>query len=103
MIEDEPLLDCFRSPGYCELCHKPCRIREPHHLRAKGANSWARLDIRINLMALGSSQAFQCDCHTRIHNGKVSKAKLLEIVAKREGTTPEAIKAEIDRLLWHKE
>ena len=50
-----------------------------------------QIDIRENLICLGSTLKFQCPCHTLIHAGKIKRDQLLAIVAKREGTTPEAI------------
>lgn len=53
----------------------------------------SRLDIRINLMSL---------CRIPCHNdadGKIPRCSLLEIVAKREGRTPDSIEEEIWRLL----
>jgi hypothetical protein len=57
-----------------------------------------RLDVRINLIALGSSAAFQCQCHTEVHAGTISRADLLLIVAQREGVLQGEIETEIYRL-----
>jgi len=97
IVIDEPMLDLFRGPGRCEGCGKPCRRREPHHIKKRGLGGGSRLDIPINLIALGS--AFDCACHIKAEAGTLPKAKLLEIVAGREGRTPEQVELEIYRLL----
>ncbi len=62
------------------------------------------MDIRENLVALGSTPNFCCRCHTYSHNAhtgnnlRPNRADLLEIAAKREGTTPEAITEKVQRL-----
>jgi hypothetical protein len=38
-------------------------MREPHHVFAKGMGGGGRLDIRWNLVALGSSVLLDCRCH----------------------------------------
>jgi hypothetical protein len=51
-----------------------------------------RIDIRINLCSLGSTRMFECDCHTRSHNGgSPTHGEMLRIIAKREKTTEQAI------------
>ena len=85
IIHDEPLLSSYRTPGRCELCDAPCRVREPHHLWAKGMAGGGQLDIRINLIALGSR--FGCPCHAEIHAGNVPDLAPLAVVADREGVT----------------
>lgn len=92
-IIDEPLLDLFRAPGPCERCLRPQPRREPHHVRAKGMGGGSRLDVRINLVALCTA------CHRFIQGNRQREAGILAIIAEREGTTPEAIHEEIDRLL----
>ena len=97
------LLKLFRTEGECEVCERPCLVREPHHIRARGVGDVHRLDIRINLIALGSSRpGLGCDCHERVHTwpGVSVDAKtrlLLEKVAEREG---DVIWHEIPELIW---
>jgi hypothetical protein len=98
-IIDEDLLDTFRVPGTCEICGKWCRQREPHHIYGRGFGGGSRLDIRYNLLSLGHSQTFQCQCHHDIHAGKISREKLLRIVANREGCQPSDITDEINKIL----
>jgi hypothetical protein len=76
-ILNAKLLKEFRQPGYCELCHLYVKVREPHHLRAKGMGGNGAIEIRINLIALGGSyklfdgrRRFSCQCHHDIHQRK---------------------------------
>ena len=94
----ETTLDLFRAPGLCEVCRQGCTAREAHHLRAKGSGGAGRLDLRINLIATGSTLAWQCQCHTEIHDGKIPRNQLLEMVAAREKARPEDITAVLDLL-----
>lgn len=93
IVVNETLLDEFRGPGPCEWCGKPCKRREPHHLWARGIGGGSRMDIRINLIALGHSETFQCGCHKRIHAGGLDRHQMIEVVAKRERTDPDLIQA----------
>lgn len=82
IVRNKPLLAEFRTPGRCEFCGKQCKLREPAHIFSVGAG---RLDIRCNLVALGSTSAMACACHSKSHAGqRPTTADLLEIVAKRE-------------------
>ena len=85
-IVDEPLLDTFRTRGRCEVCGVFCAMREPHHVICKGMGGGRRLDVRENLLAVGSSLPFpECGCHGLVHDGKIKRSALLEILAKRDG------------------
>lgn len=96
IIKDAKLLKEFRTPGPCEWCGVWCAKREPAHIFSVGAG---RLDIRENLVALGSTPNFCCPCHTLSHNGKEpTREQLLEIAGKREGKTPEEITEKVWRL-----
>jgi hypothetical protein len=90
-IIDKPLLAEFR-PRRCDWCNRfpPCQAA---HVFGKGMGGARRLDIRINLCSL-------CPyCHYDNHQGKSpTQDELLVIVAKREHTTPQAIREEIWRL-----
>ena len=90
-IIDDDLLDRFRSAGRCEICRKQCKQREPHHHRRKGFGSGARLDVAINLVALGSSALFCCGCHGSIHAGEIPNEAVLAAIAKREKERPQDI------------
>jgi hypothetical protein len=90
-IVNEATLDKFRMPGRCELCQKQCRVREPHHHQRKGHGGGYRLDVSIGLISLGPSQTFVCVCHARVTDGDISDARVLEVIAKRHATTPDAI------------
>ena len=92
-IERPDLLREFRGPGRCELCDAMCSIREAAHIFSKGAG---QLDVRINLLALGSTTNFKCDCHSRSHYGDgATRQQMLQIVARREMCDPDDIQAVI--------
>jgi hypothetical protein len=97
IVINELLLDEFRGPGRCFLCNKKCRIREPEHWYCRGSGGGARLDISINLLAVGSTRHYQCQCHTLVHQGNISKLTVLEVIAVREQLEPEFIQETI----WH--
>ena len=101
-IPNSALLDEYRQPGPCELCQRWAAVREPHHLRSKGMGG-CPIDIRINLISLGGTillddghRRFSCACHRRYHDGHISAASILAVVAKREQTTPEVITEVMD-------
>lgn len=94
-ITDESMLDNFRGPGRCDLCWKECLATEPHHVKAKGIGGGSRLDISINLLRVGSTLRWCCPCHNAIHNGHVPKDDVINAVAKREGTSADAIRMAI--------
>ncbi len=101
LIVNEPLLRTMRGEGYCEWCRQWCRIREVHHVFGRGGNSWKRIDMPMFLMSVGSTLGFQCKCHQRFTNGCQGHGieDQLKYLASRDGTTPEAIRAEHDRIL----
>ncbi len=84
IIIDKKLLKQFSAPGRCENCGRACPDGcDPHHIFSKGAG---RVDRRINLVSLCR------ECHNGFHaSGKPSRDELLEIVARREGATPDEI------------
>jgi hypothetical protein len=84
IIIDEDLLDEFRAPGPCEWCGKPCLRREPHHIFARGMGGGGRLDIRCNLVSLGSTILWECTCHQAAHAGAILRLQLLLVVGQRE-------------------
>ena len=101
-IPNPTLLDEFRHPGPCELCRRWAAVREPHHLRSKGMGG-CPIDIRINLISLGGTtllddgrRRFSCPCHRRYHDGNISAASVLGVVAAREQTTCEVITEVMD-------
>jgi hypothetical protein len=98
-IIDEAVLDAFRGPGFCELCGKRVRRREPHHLTARGFGGGTRYDVRINLLALCATFSGGDNCHHAAHESKVSRENLLAIIAKREERTAESIQEELWRLI----
>lgn len=90
-IINEALLTEFHSPGPCDICGKFCHEREPHHFRRRGFGGGSRLDISINLLALGSTPRWECQCHTRIHAGELTACDELNAIAKREKAEPDDI------------
>jgi len=98
LIPNKKLLTEFRAPGLCGLCGCSCTLREPHHYRTVGACG-GHIDIRINMIPLGSTRAFQCDCHAKVHSGRVSANQVLERIAARERVRPEDIVAVMDFLI----
>lgn len=91
-IINKPLLRSYHSKGTCELCGKVCQKCEPHHIVARGMGGGRRLDVRCNLIRVGSSRHFQCQCHSLIDT-KEGYRRCLEVSAKREGCKPEEIEA----------
>lgn len=97
-IKDLPLLKRFAGAGRCELCGTPCRKREAHHAFSRGAG---RLDIPINLVAIGSTRKRECLCHARIHgqhSPRITTDEVLAVIARRETVTVEFIVNEVYRL-----
>lgn len=94
-IKNEKLLAIYRTSGNCEWCGKSCVRREPHHIFSRGAGG---PDLDINLIALGSTPAFCCACHTLIEAGNITRYEVLEYVSRREKTTPAAIESVIDMI-----
>ena len=93
---DEALLAEFRTPGRCEFCRKWCEVREPAHIFSRGAG---RVDIKENLVSLGSTPNFSCECHYKNHFGGVpTREMLLVVAAAREGTKPDKIRELVYRI-----
>lgn len=93
-IHDESTLDLFRGPGRCDLCGALHSNRHPHHWRCKGMDGGSRLDVRFNLAA-----CCPVPCHLKAHQGKLESEFVLGKIAKREGTTPDAIREAINWIL----
>ena len=82
-IEHEDLMDVFRFKTRCECCGVSVAGCDPAHIYSRGAG---RVDIASNFVGLANL------CHTKSHAGhQPNRKRLLEIAAKREGTTPQAI------------
>jgi hypothetical protein len=95
-IVNHKLLKEFARPGYCELCGKLCPVREGHHLQRRGHGGGFRLDVRINLISLGSSLLLPsgrckvyCSCHRLVEAHLIEPARVVAVVALREGVTVE--------------
>ncbi len=92
-VPDDRLLSSFRNPGNCELCGKFCSMCCAAHIFSKGSG---RVDHMMNLVRVGLSAVAHCRCHHDSHaTQNPSRAKLLEVVAKREGFTAEFIESVI--------
>ncbi len=89
---DEKVLASFRGPGKCLLCGTFSPQRECHHVFSRGAG---RLDVPINLAALGG--AWSCQCHTRAQRYVITRTKVVEAVAYREGLDYSFV---MDRVPW---
>ncbi len=87
----EETLDLYRGPGRCENCGAYSGHREPHHVLAKGVGSGKRLDLALNLVALGP--AFSCQCHRDVQGRVPLGARL---VGRREGLDA----GFVERRLW---
>lgn len=93
IIENRNLRRKFSASGCCEHCHVWQSIRHCAHLFHSGIGGGSRLDVRINMLSLCWL------CHGKHHNGHEPSFKtLIGLIAKREGTTPDAIRDEIFRL-----
>lgn len=99
-IINKDLLVAMSMPGFCELCGTWFMKREAHHVFERGAGGWCRFDIPINLISVGASEYFTCECHRKAQAHKIPRSEVLAIVAKRERVTVEFIEAEINRLKW---
>ena len=85
-VIDEGTLDVFRKAGYCDVCGcYTCRL-QPHHIVRKNMGGHGNIDVRVNILGV------DVECHDRIHLGKISKERQLELVAQREGVSVDAIK-----------
>lgn len=97
-IENKKLRKEFALPGPCELCGKFFAKREGHHVFAKGNGGGGVLDIRINLITLGASielgdgrLALSCECHREAQAYKITRSRVVEVVAIREGVEADDI------------
>jgi hypothetical protein len=85
----------------CEWCGEYAeKGHHRHHIRHRvGNHKEIDLDIKENLICL-------CwKCHTEVHNGSIKRWQLIEIVAHREGVTPqeicETIGLMVDKVMPH--
>ena len=87
-ILDPDLRLAMRLKGCCEWCHQR-RSTVGHHLWTKGMGGNGWIDLFINLIALCA------ECHNDAENGFIQRCDLLAIVATREKTTQDEIRAAI--------
>ena len=93
-MKNEDLLAEFRCRGACEMCGRRVYPLQPDHYRCRGMGGGSRLDIRINLAALCPP------CHTEYQEApREKRRRVLEVIAKRERTTPEDIEAVVAVIL----
>ncbi|SMC63574.1 hypothetical protein [Sporomusa malonica] len=86
-----------KEVGCCEKCGSHFNL-ESAHLISKGANG---PDIRENVAILCGPARYGAGCHGAEHRGKISKYELFEIVAKREGITPEECRTRVRRAMGY--
>lgn len=88
---DADLVNAVRAAarGRCELCGRPCRSLEVHHLIPRGIGGGKRLDHPLNLIALGGP--WDCACHHKAENGKIARDELVKRIAQREKVAPEMV------------
>jgi hypothetical protein len=97
IIINESLLKEYRVPGCCEMCGLPCRSREPAHAISRRKGSGTRLDIPLNLAALGT--AYECECHANLHSGKAPANALFAVIGRREGLAAEDVQERLWRII----
>ena len=97
-IQNPELLALFATRNVCEFCgftdlHGGVRkIIETHHVWCRGLGGASRIDRPWSLIRLCNH--FGNNCHGRAQEYKISRRQILEIVARRVKSTPEAIEAE---------
>jgi hypothetical protein len=102
ILKDTNLLRQFHERTKCEFCGRSGEHMEAHHFWFfRGIGGGSRLDHRYNLIALcrgWDEYGRYWSCHEAAQGGLIPRNMLLEIVARREGVTPEAIVAELERI-----
>ena len=87
IVIDEALLAEFRYSGTCERCGRRLAPLSAHHaLIKRGMGGGRRLDLKENVAGL-----CEIPCHNAAENSKEVEREVQEIVARREGTTVEAL------------
>lgn len=95
LIENDEVLQAFRTAPKCEFCGKENRHSlDPHHRRKRGMGGGSRLDIRINV-----ASACRLPCHRDCENGTIPESRVLEVIAARERTAVEAIEEVVNLIL----
>ncbi|NPV52196.1 MAG: hypothetical protein HPY71_01580 [Firmicutes bacterium] len=86
-IIDRRAIEAARKP-YCELCGRRGPV-EVHHVFSRGMGGGGRLDVHFNLISL-------CwQCHRAYHDGRISRERILQAVARRYGVRVEEIENQI--------
>jgi hypothetical protein len=92
-VVDEDALREARNRPACESCGRRVWPLDPHHcFRTRGPGGGSRLDLPCNLIGLCRV------CHEK-SDGMVFNDGLKAIIAKREGTTVDAIKDYLNLVL----
>lgn len=92
-ITNERTLNRFRYAACCEICRRRVCPLDPHHWTPTGLGGGSRLDIACNLASL-----CRC-CHDDVHAKRITKRKVLEVIAEREGLSEAVIQETIWLLL----
>ncbi|AEG14341.1 HNH endonuclease [Desulfofundulus kuznetsovii DSM 6115] len=79
-VVDPGVIESVRSER-CEYCGKPGPV-DVHHIKPRSAG---RRDIRPNLISLCR------ECHRKAQAHEIDRLELVQLVAKREGMTPEEV------------
>jgi hypothetical protein len=86
-VVDDEVLSLARSVGRCEKCGRRLYPLSPHHCFIKrGMGGGRRLDLPENIASL-----CEIPCHNAAEHSEAFNEEVREIVAKRVGTTAQAI------------
>ena len=75
---------CIYAP-YCEICGTAGNLHN-HHYFSRGAGG---PNVILNRLTVCRN------CHTKCHSGQISRARQLEIIARREGMAPDEVEAKL--------
>ena len=70
---------------YCEICGTSDSLYN-HHYFSRGAGGPSHKLNRLTLCLV---------CHTKCHTGQISRARQVEIIARREDMTPDDVEAKL--------
>jgi hypothetical protein len=94
-IINKDLIRAFREPGNCEFCGRYCKAREAHHWQPKGMGNGCQLDVRFNLICVGSTPLWQCTCHTQMESGEIYRRDVLAKIAALNGLLQDQVERAI--------
>jgi hypothetical protein len=86
-VLNKALLREFHCVRDCEGCGRRVKCCG-HHIKPAGMSGGSRMDLRINIVAIGLTE-FDCSCHMDFHDGRgqsceKQKQRFLQAVGKRE-------------------